>query len=146
MSVPCPVQPRWPCSIPAVRLQQRQSYLHLKTWSTRRGLSKTTETRHNNRTNISTMSLSFLQHRLTAILKPDFFYNWLPVGQYRLFTGYRKASSSDDMACVGHKWTGQCRPPVYGRNSVVHKKSRGCSTTVYVTVTISIQCVKSCFK
>jgi len=35
-------------------------------------------------------------------IKPDFFYNWLPVGQNRFFTGYRKASSSDDTVGVGN--------------------------------------------
>ena len=35
-------------------------------------------------------------------LKWDFFYNQLPVGQNRFFTGYREASTSDDTVGVGN--------------------------------------------
>jgi len=47
------------------------------------------------------------------MLKPDFFYNWLPVGQNR-FTGYRKVSSSDDTVGVGAPATWPRQPPSPG--------------------------------
>jgi len=36
------------------------------------------------------------------MLKLDFFYNQLPVGQNWFFTGYPKGSSSDDTVGVGN--------------------------------------------
>jgi len=39
------------------------------------------------------------------MLKPDFFYNQLPVGQNRFFAGCRKVSSSDDKVGVGNQCT-----------------------------------------